>query len=80
MCKDPENNCEAGKIASDVKGLIQPGLWYDFIREYEEAHTPAPLLIEWQIFEILGLTDKGRNEVLPADPRVGKPGLRRQAV
>ncbi len=45
MCKDPENNCEAGKIASDVKGLIQPGLWYDFIREYEKPHTPAPLLL-----------------------------------
>ncbi len=37
-------------------------------------------MIEGKIFEILGLTDKGRNEVLPADPRVGKTGLRRQGV
>ncbi len=32
MCKDPENNHKDGKIGSAVKGLILPGLWYNFVR------------------------------------------------
>jgi len=49
-----------------------------FYQEYEKAHTPAPLLIEGKIFEIPGLTDKGRNEIYWPIREFVKTGLRRQ--